>query len=202
MTIDFLEETSVKVLFSEFCHPFRRMTESGPPADAPTKKATQFPEPLFCKIVVGLVPAATAISAITTVSATTIATVSTATTTATVSAAATATTAAFALFHRTRFVHGQGATIDLLAMEFRDGRLRFFGSAHLHEAKAAGTSRHAIIDHLNPRDVARLGKEIGQVVFRHAEGQIAHIEFYAHYFPWMACWLADVSGIGSTLPLS
>jgi hypothetical protein len=85
-------------------------------------------------------------------------------------------------------------------MEFRDGRLRFFSRAHFHETKAAGTTRHAIIDHLHPGDIARLGKEIGQVVFRHAEGQIAHIQFYAHYF--LLGWLADVSGIGSTLPLS
>jgi hypothetical protein len=145
-----------------------------------------------------LVPAATAISAITTISAATIATVSTATTTAATISAATA--AAFALFHRTRFVDREGAAVDFLAMEFRDGRLRFFRRAHFHETKAAGTTRHAIIDHLHPRDIARLGKEIGQVVFRHAEGQIAHIEFYAHYF--LLGWLADVSGIGSTLPLS
>jgi hypothetical protein len=146
-----------------------------------------------------LVPAATAISAITTISAATIATVSTATTTA-AATISTATAAAFALFHRTRFVDREGAAIDFLAMEFRDGRLRFFRRAHFHETKAAGTTRHAIIDHLHPRDIARLGKEIGQVVFRHAEGQIAHIEFYAHYF--LLGWLADVSGIGSTLPLS
>ena len=85
-----------------------------------------------------LVPAAaTAISAVT---AATIATVSTATTTATaatISAAATA-TAAFALFHRTRLVDRQGAAVDFLAMEFRDGRLRFFRRAHFHETKAAG----------------------------------------------------------------
>jgi hypothetical protein len=67
-------------------------------------------------------------------------------------------------------------------MEFRDGRLRFLRGAHFHETKAARAARHAIIDHLHPGDVARLGKEIGQVVFRHAEGQIAHIEFYAHFF--------------------
>jgi hypothetical protein len=77
-------------------------------------------------------------------------------------------------------------------VEFRDGRLRFFGRAHFHETKAAGTTRHAIIDHLHPGDIARLGKKIGQVVFRHAEGQIAHIEFYAHFF--LLGWLADVSG--------
>jgi hypothetical protein len=147
-----------------------------------------------------LVPAA-AISAatITPVSAATIATVSAATTTA-AATVSTAAAAAFALFHRTRFVDRQGATVDFLAMEFRDGRLRFFRRAHFHETKAAGTPRHAIIDHLHPRDIARLGKKIGQVVFRHAEGQIAHIEFYAHYF--LLGWLADVSGIGSTLPLS
>jgi hypothetical protein len=65
-------------------------------------------------------------------------------------------------------------------MEFRDGCLRFVRSAHFHETKTAGTTCHAIIDHLHPCDVARLGKEIGQVVFCHAKGQIAHIEFYAH----------------------
>jgi hypothetical protein len=129
-----------------------------------------------------LVTTATAISAITT---TTIAAVST---TATTAAAATATesaattTAAFALFHRARFVHGQGAAIDFLAMEFGDRRLGFLGGAHFDEAEATRASRHAIIDHLDPRDVARLGKEIGQVVFRHAKGQIAHIQFYAHFF--------------------
>ncbi len=85
-------------------------------------------------------------------------------------------------------------------MELRDGCLRFFRSAHFHEAKAAGATRHAVIDHLHPGDIAGLGKEIGQVVFRHAKGQVAHIEFYAHYF--LLRWLADVSGIGSTLPLS
>jgi hypothetical protein len=116
-----------------------------------------------------------------TTTATTIATVSAATTTAAAATvSATTAAAAFALFHRTRFINGQGPAIDFLAMEFRDGCLRFIGSAHLNETKTAGTSRHAIIDHLNPGDVARLGEEIGQVVFRHAEGQIAHIEFYAH----------------------
>jgi hypothetical protein len=73
-------------------------------------------------------------------------------------------------------------------MELRNGRLRFIGSAHFDETKAAGTTRHAIIDQLHPRDIASLGKEIGQVVFGHAKGQIAHIQFYAHFYPiWMAC---------------
>ncbi len=53
---------------------------------------------------------------------------------------------------------------------------------HFHEAKTARTSRHAIIDHLHPRDIARLGKKIGEVVFRHAKGQIAHIQFHTHLF--------------------
>jgi len=129
----------------------------------------------------GLVPAATAISAIT---ATTVATVSTATTTAaaTSTVAATTTTAAFALLHRAGFIHGQGTTIDFLAMELGDRRLRFIGRSHFHKAKAAGTSRHAVIDQLHPRDIARLGKKIGQVVFRHAKGQVAHIQFHAHLF--------------------
>jgi hypothetical protein len=154
----------------------------------------------FLEISLALVPAATAISAITTVSATTITTVSTATTTAAATISTATTAAAFALFHRTRLIDGQRTTIDFLAVEFRNGCLRFFCSAHFHETESTGTTRHAIIDHLHPRDIARLGEEIGQVVFRHAKGQVAHIEFYAHYF--LLGWLADVSGIGSTLPLS
>lgn len=67
-------------------------------------------------------------------------------------------------------------------MKFGNGRLRFFGCAHFHETEAARASRYAIVDHLHPGDIARLGKEIGQVVFRHAEGQVAHIEFHAHFF--------------------
>jgi hypothetical protein len=152
-----------------------------------------------------LVPAAaTAISStvsaatITTASAATAATITAAAATAPV--AATATAAAFALLHRTRFIHGQGPAVDFLAMELRDRGLRFFRRPHFHETKTAGATCHPVIDHLDPRDIARLGKKIGQVVFRHAKGQIAHIEFYAHYF--FLEWLADVSGIGSTLPLS
>jgi hypothetical protein len=137
-----------------------------------------------------LVPAAAAaISA--TVSAATI----TATTATTISAAATATTAAesttaaattsaaaaFAGLHGTGFIHRQGAAVDFLAVELRDGRLGLIGCSHFDKTKTAGTTRYAIIDHLHPRDIARLGKEIGQVIFRHAEGQIAHIEFNAHF---------------------
>jgi hypothetical protein len=66
-------------------------------------------------------------------------------------------------------------------VELRDGRLGLIGCSHFDKTKTAGTTRYAIIDHLHPRDIARLGKQIGQVIFRHAEGQIAHIEFNAHF---------------------
>jgi hypothetical protein len=148
-----------------------------------TQKAAQTNEPLFGKESGLVTSAAIATVSAATTTATTIATVSTATTAAaaaTVSAATAA--AAFTRFHRTRFVHGQRPAIDFLAMEFRDGRLRFIGGAHFHETETTGTSRHAIIDHLHPRDIARLGKEIGQVIFRHAKGQVAHVQFYAHLF--------------------
>jgi hypothetical protein len=71
-------------------------------------------------------------------------------------------------------------------MELRDGSLSFIGGSHFHEAEATGTSRHAVVDHLHPRDVARLGKQIGQVVFSHAKGQIAHVQFNAHFSSLMA----------------
>jgi hypothetical protein len=67
-------------------------------------------------------------------------------------------------------------------MKLGDGRLGFLGGAHFDKAETTGPARDAVVDHLDPGDIARLGKEIGQVVFRHAEGQIAHIEFNAHLF--------------------
>jgi len=143
--------------------------------------------PLFYKLDWGLVPATaitTTISTATiTTTATAAATFAAATTTATVSTAATTTAAAaFALFHGTRFINGQRTAIDFLAMELGNSSLRFFRRTHFHEAKAPGATCHPVVDHLHPRDITRLGKKIGQVVFRHAEGQIAHIEFYAHFF--------------------
>jgi hypothetical protein len=148
-----------------------------------------------------LVPAS-AITATVTATATAIsaaaATAISAAATAAESTTTTATAAAFTRLHRARFVDGQRAAIDFLAMELRDRGLGLIRRAHFDKAETAGTSRNAIVDHLHPRDVARLGKKIGQVVFCHAEGQIAHIEFYAHF---LLGWLADVSGIGSTLPL-
>jgi hypothetical protein len=136
-------------------------------------------------------------TAITTVTATTIASVSTATTTTTTTAAATAAitatatttataAAAFTRFHGTSFVDGQCAAVDLLAMELRDGRRSFLSGSHFDEAEATGTSRHAVVDHLHPGDVARLREQIGQVVFGHAKGQIAHVQFNAHFSSRMA----------------
>ena len=161
------------------------------------KKAARLPGPLLVKFF-GLVPAAAiaTVSAATTTAAT-IATVSTATTTAaatataaitatTTTAAAAAATTAFTRFHGTSFVDGQRAAVDLLAMKLRDGRRSFLSGSHFDEAEATGTSRHAVVDHLHPRDVARLGKQIGQVVFGHAKGQIAHVQFNAHFSSLMA----------------
>jgi len=67
-------------------------------------------------------------------------------------------------------------------MKFGNRGLGFFCSTHFDKAETTGTTRDAIIDHLHPGDIARLGKEIGQVVFRHAEGQISYVEFNAHFF--------------------
>jgi hypothetical protein len=168
-----------------------------------TKKRPRGLDRFLDKGQLGLVTA-TAIAAAATVSAATTTAITTvsaaATTTTTAAATVSATTAAFALFHGTRFVDGEGAAVDFLAMELGNGRLGFFGGAHFDKAETAGTAGDAVVDHLHPGDIARLSKEIGQVVFRHAKGQVAHIEFYAHYF--LLGWLADVSGIGSTLPLS
>jgi hypothetical protein len=152
--------------------------KSGPIARAAFLKfADEVLEPATAITTVSAAPITTTAAAAATFTAATA-------TTAAVSTAATATTtaAAFALFHGTRFIDGQGSAIDFLAMKFGNSGLRFFRGAHFHESETTGTARDAVVNHLDPGDVARLGKEIGQVVFCHAKGQIAHIEFYAHLF--------------------
>ena len=43
-------------------------------------------------------------------------------------------------------INGQGATVEVLAMELSDGRLGIFGAEHLHETKTARALSFAVHD--------------------------------------------------------
>src|ERR1700686_4747839 len=55
---------------------------------------------------------------------------------------------AAAVFAGTGFIDCQGAAVDLLAAEGRDGRLRLGVAAHLDEAESLGSAGVAVHDHL------------------------------------------------------
>jgi hypothetical protein len=88
--------------------------------------------------------------------ATAVAATAAATTAATVAASATAATAATAIFARAGFVHGQGASAVLLAVEPRDRRLGFFVAAHFDESETFASTGVAIVDDLGRHHLAKL----------------------------------------------
>jgi hypothetical protein len=99
--------------------------------------------------------------------------------TATTAATATATTAASAsatvvaaLGTRTRLVHGQGAAVELKAVN------RSLGCGciiHLDETETAGLSRVAVSNQVDGRDGAERAKRITETVFGRVEIQVADV---------------------------
>ena len=92
----------------------------------------------------------------------------------------TATSAARTFFARLGDVDREGATVNFLAVQGRDGLLGFFGGAHGHETKAAGAIGHAIHHQVRFRDRAMRGERVLQIVFRGVEGKISDKQFIAH----------------------
>jgi hypothetical protein len=96
------------------------------------------------------------------------------------SAAATA-TARCAIFARTGFVDGQGATLDFLAGEGRDCGFSAFGRGHGDKTKTARTTAHAISDEVNLGNRAMLLEQILQIILGRVEGKISHVQFCIHF---------------------
>jgi hypothetical protein len=84
------------------------------------------------------------------------------------------TTTSRALFARAGDVDGQGAAIQLRAVQGGNGFLRFLIVAHGHETKAAGAIGHAIHHQIGFHDCAVFGKRVIQVVFCGIEGKIPY----------------------------
>lgn len=115
----------------------------------------------------------------------------TATAATTTAATATTTTAAAttvgrAIFTGTGFVHGQRATVPLLAIELLDGIVHAFLGVHRHEGKATGTVGFAVHDDGDFIHLAALAEEFADVGFSGIEGQIAHIHFGIHTVGFLA----------------
>jgi hypothetical protein len=110
---------------------------------------------------------AATISAIATLTVTPIATTST--------SAATPSTASARpgeAFARTRFIHGQVAPVEALAVETVNGFLGFIFRGHRHEGKPSRAARHFILHQQDFLDGASLCKEVLYFGFVSVEGKI------------------------------
>jgi hypothetical protein len=91
-----------------------------------------------------------------------------------------ATTATGPLFAGFGDVDRQFATVDRLAAESADGRLRFLGGAHGDEAETTRTTGFAVHHQVDLGDDAVRGKGIPQLGFSGVEGEVSHKQFIAH----------------------
>src|SRR6185436_9939782 len=84
------------------------------------------------------------------------------------------------LFARAGFIDGEGTSLELVSAECLDRRLGRFRSLHSDERKAAGPAAHAVEHEIDFGHRTVLGKQILEVVFSDAVGQIAYKQFGAH----------------------
>src|ERR1051326_8439354 len=98
-----------------------------------------------------------------------------ATSAATATAAESTAPAPRTIFLGTRDVDSEGAATQFLAVEQLDGLVGFIGAGHLYERESAGLARELVLDDIGGTDGARLGEQVGQIVLRCVERQIADI---------------------------
>jgi hypothetical protein len=75
---------------------------------------------------------------------------------------------------RARFVHVEGAAIQLGSIQLSDGRLRLLRVGHFYKGKAAGLTGVSVRDDIDPFNVAELGKSGEQVLLRGLEAEISY----------------------------
>jgi len=85
-----------------------------------------------------------------------------------------------ALFTRTSFVHGEGTTLHILAVEEVDRLLGVFIGRHRDKGKTTGFARELILHERDFRDRAGLGEGVLKVDFGGVEGKISDVEFAGH----------------------
>src|SRR5690606_19478899 len=98
--------------------------------------------------------------------------------TATVSASVSAAAATTALLTRTSFIHSQGATRQLAAVQGSD---RLIGSAvHFDRRRPAAASGLPVGNDRGSGDLTKLTERIAQIVRRGAEGKVTHVNSLTH----------------------
>ena len=158
---------------------------------ADNKKAPDFRQTLFAKMLKVRLPAASAAAsaAVATASAATTTVAAAATTTAiatTAAAVASATAAAPAAtvaaaatgrasFTRACFVYGQRPAVNGFAIEFSDRLLRILLRAHRHEREAARFAGKLILHQRDLLDWSRLSEKILKIGFGRVEGKISYV---------------------------
>ena len=93
---------------------------------------------------------------------------------ATAATTPTAETATGALFAGTGFIDSDGASIEFLAVELRDGSVGFFLRSHFHERETAGLAGELVHDQFAFGDVARLLEQVEDVSFGGVKRQIPY----------------------------
>jgi len=93
-------------------------------------------------------------------------------------AAAAATAAAFSF--GASFVHGEGATPQLAAVQVIDRFPRVVVGTHLDEREATGPARHLIAHHRDRFHRADTRKQVLQLTLADFEGKIADVQFPTH----------------------
>jgi hypothetical protein len=86
-----------------------------------------------------------------------------------------ATTAA-SLFARASFVDGQRASTMILAVQPLDGRLRFFVTAHLDEAKPFASAALAVLNYLGALHITEATKQLLQIRAADAVAQVPDVQ--------------------------
>jgi hypothetical protein len=111
-----------------------------------------------------------------------------------------------AIFAGTSFVDSQGATLDFLAGEGRDGGFSAFRRGHGDKTKTARTTAHAISDEVNLGNRAMLLEQILQIILGGVEGKISHVQFRIHFIcvgfrnaGWLPGTVPVLSGFKSSL---
>src|SRR5438552_1983480 len=94
--------------------------------------------------------------------------------------AGTASAAAAAVLARLRLIHGETASLDLLAVEGGDGGLGFLVAAHFHEPEPLGSAGVAVHNDLGRLHGPVRREHLFERTVRNPVGKVPHVQLLAH----------------------
>jgi len=101
----------------------------------------------------------------------------------TTAAVAAATAAAATILARSRFIDGQRPSVEVLAVQGGDGRLRLLVVVHFDKAEPLGAAGVPVHDDLGGLDRAVRCEEVLEIAVGSAIRQVADIQLLAHFGP-------------------